>query len=136
MPLDAVVIGAGHNGLVAACVLAQNGLRVAVVERRDIVGGACVTEEIAPGFRISTAAYSFSLFRPEIFESLNLARYGLSFYAKEPRMFVPLLDGGHFFVWRDETRTRSEIARISQADADAYPRWNAFWEEVAAVVRP
>jgi phytoene dehydrogenase-like protein len=134
--LDAIVIGAGHNGLVAACALAQRGLRVAVLERRDIVGGACVTEEIAPGFRISTAAYSFSLFRPEIFQALDLTRYGLSFYAKEPRMFVPQPDGRHFFVWRDEARTREEIARISKADADAYPRWNAFWEEVAAVVRP
>jgi len=133
---DAVVIGAGHNGLVAACALAQNGSRVAVLEARDIVGGACVTEEIAPGFRVSTAAYSFSLFRPEIYAALNLERYGLSFYAKEPRMFVPLPDGHHFFVWRDAARTREEIARINAHDADAYDRWNAFWEEVAGVVRP
>jgi phytoene dehydrogenase-like protein len=136
MDLDAVVIGAGHNGLVAACLLAQQGLAVAVVEARDIVGGACVTEEIAPGFRVSTAAYSFSLFRPEIYEALRLERYGLSFYPKEPRMFVPLPDGRHFFVWRDSARTKAEIARIDARDADAYDRWNAFWEEVADVVRP
>ncbi|MGZ4121008.1 MAG: phytoene desaturase family protein [Actinomycetota bacterium] len=136
MDHDAIVIGAGHNGLVAACALAQHGLKVCVVEVRDIVGGACVTEEIAPGFRVSTAAYSFSLFRPEIFHALGLARYGLSFYPKEPRMFVPLLDGRHFFVWRDAARTREEIARIDARDADAYDRWNAFWDDVAAIIRP
>jgi len=103
---DAVVVGAGHNGLVAACALAQGGSRVIVLEARDIVGGACVTEEIAPGFLVSTAAYSFSLFRPEIYEALKLERYGLSFYPKEPRMFVPLPDGRHFVVWRDSARTR------------------------------
>ena len=136
MDFDAVVVGAGHNGLVAACALAQGGSRVIVLEARDIVGGACVTEEIAPGFRVSTAAYSFSLFRPEIYEALKLERYGLSFYPKEPRMFVPLPDGRHFFVWRDSARTREEIARINARDADAYDRWNAFWEDVAEVVRP
>jgi phytoene dehydrogenase-like protein len=134
--IDAIVIGAGHNGLVAACRLAQEGLRVTVVERRDVVGGACVTEELIPGFHVSTAAYSFSLFRPEIFDVLELGRHGLSVYPKEPRMFVPLLDGRYFFVWRDEARTREEIARISPRDADAYPRWNAFWDAVAEAVRP
>ena len=136
MRYDAVVIGAGHNGLVAACALARAGSRVLVLEARDVVGGACVTEEIAPGFRVSTAAYSFSLFRPEIFRALELDRYGLSFYPKEPRMFVPLPDGRHFFVWRDAARTRAEIARIDPHDADAYDRWNAFWDDVADVIRP
>ena len=136
MDFDAIVIGAGHNGLVAACALAQEGSRVVVLEARDLVGGACVTEEIVLGFRVSTAAYSFSLFRPEIFDALQLAKYGLSFYAKEPRMFVPLPDGRHFFVWRDAARTREEIARISEHDAGAYDRWNAFWDEVADVIRP
>src|SRR5260221_14775019 len=104
--IDAIVIGAGHNGLVSACALAKKGLSVTVVERRDVVGGACVTEGLIPGFRVSTAAYSFSLFRPEIFAALELHRHGLSFYAKEPRVFVPTLDGRHFFVLRDEVRTR------------------------------
>ncbi|MFN2614356.1 MAG: phytoene desaturase family protein [Actinomycetota bacterium] len=134
--IDAIVIGAGHNGLVAACALAKAGLTVTVLERRDVVGGACVTEELLPGYRVSTAAYSFSLFRPEIFAALDLGRHGLSLYPKEPRMFVPSLDGRHFFVWRDEARTRDQIARVSPRDADAYPRWNAFWDAVADTVRP
>jgi len=133
---DALVIGAGHNGLVAACLLAKNGLKVAVLERRGVVGGACVTEELIPGFRVSSAAYSFSLFRPEIVEDLDLRRHGLEWYAKEPRMFVPLTDGRSFFLWRDAERTRKEIEPISKHDADAWPRFNAFWDEVATVIRP
>lgn len=137
MVIDALVIGAGHNGLVAAALLGKEGLRVTVVERRDVIGGACVTEELIPGFRVSSAAYSFSLFRPEIVEALDLRRHGLSWYPKEPRMFVPLPERGtHFFVWRDAARTKDEIARIHPADADAYDAWNAFWDEVADVVRP
>lgn len=136
MPSRAIIVGAGHNGLVSACVLAGAGWDVTVFERRKIAGGACVTEELIPGFRISTAAYSFSLFRPEIAAALDLARHGLSVYPKEPRMFVPLPGGRAFFVWRDAARTANEIASISQHDADAYPRWNAFWEEVADHVRP
>lgn len=95
-----------------------------------------MTEEMLPGFRVSSAAYSFSLFRPEIARELELEHHGLRWYAKEPRMFVPLLDGRRFFVWRDEARTREEIARVSVRDAEAYPRWNAFWDAVAEALRP
>lgn len=134
--MDVAIVGAGHNGLVAACLLAKRGLRVIVLERREVAGGACVTEELIPGFRASTAAYSLGLFRPEIAETLDLARHGLSCYPKEPRMFVPLRDGRHFFVWRDAARTAEELRRIHAPDGDAYQRWNGFWDEVAAVVRP
>lgn len=116
--------------------LARAGLRVAVFERRSEVGGACVTEELIPGFRVSSAAYSFSLFRPEIARSLELDRFGLWVYPKEPRMFVPLSGGRHFFVWRDAARTAAEIERIDRRDAEAFPRWNAFWDEVAEHIRP
>lgn len=136
MSWDAIVIGAGHNGLVTACVLAKAGKRVLVLERRDIVGGACVTEELIPGFRVSTAAYSFSLFRPEIADALDLHRFGLSVYAKEPRMFVPLPDGRSFTVWRDTARSIEEIRSINAHDADAYSHWNDFWDAVADAVRP
>jgi phytoene dehydrogenase-like protein len=134
--LDAIVIGAGHNGLVAACLLAKDGLRVTVLERRDVVGGACVTEELTPGYRVSTAAYSMGLLRPEIVEALDLHRHGLSYYIKDPALFVPLLDGRSFIVWRELDRTQEEIRAIHPGDADAYPRWEAFWDEVAAEVRP
>lgn len=134
--VDAVVVGAGHNGLVCACYLAASGLRVVVVERRPVVGGAAVTEEIAPGYSTSTASYSFSLFRPDVFRELELGRHGLSIIPKDPQMFVPLPDGRHFFVWRDQARTRDELARIHRSDADAYPRWSAFWEEAASLLRP
>lgn len=136
MTYDAVVIGAGHNGLVAACYLARAGKRVLVLERRSVIGGAAVTEELAPGFRISTASYSLSLLRPDIHRDLELARHGLQITPKEPQMFVPLPDGGHYFVWRDGDRTREELARINPADAEGHKRWGVFWDEVVPKIRP
>ena len=81
---DAIIIGAGHNGLVAACYLAKAGHNVLVVERYHTVGGAAITEEIHPGFRVSAASYSMSLMRPEIIEELQLPRYGFEVYPKQP----------------------------------------------------
>lgn len=133
---DAVVIGAGHNGLVAACYLARAGLSVLVLERRPVVGGAAVTEELLPGVRVSAASYALSLLRPDVYRDLELARHGLQFTPKDPQMFVPLPDGRHFFVWRDAARTREELAKIHPPDADAYPRWGRFWEEAVALLRP
>lgn len=132
---DAVIIGAGHNGLVCAAYLAKAGLKTIVLERRSEVGGAAVTEEIAPGFRSSTASYSLSLFRPDIHRDLGLDRHGLEIVPKDPQMFVPLPDG-HFFIWRDLARTVDELRRIQPRDADAYPRWNAFWERAVQLLRP
>ncbi|HEY8201394.1 MAG TPA: NAD(P)/FAD-dependent oxidoreductase [Actinomycetota bacterium] len=133
---DAVVVGAGHNGLVAAAYLARAGLDVAVLERREVVGGAAVTEELLPGYRVSTAAYSLSLLRPDVWRDLDLGAHGLSFSPKDPQLFVPLPDGRHFFVWRDTDRTCEELARIHGPDADAYRRWNGFWDEAVALLRP
>ncbi|MEX2394034.1 MAG: FAD-dependent oxidoreductase, partial [Actinomycetota bacterium] len=82
---DVVVIGAGHNGLVAAAYLARAGLRVNVYERRDVYGGAAVTEEIAPGFRVSTASYALSMLRPDIYTDLELHRHGLVAVPKDPQ---------------------------------------------------
>jgi phytoene dehydrogenase-like protein len=133
---DAIVIGAGHNGLVTAGLLGKAGLRVTVLEARDIVGGACVTEELMPGYRVGTCAYSMGLLRPEVVEALGLHRLGLRYYKKDPAMFAPLLDGRYFIEWREVDRTVEEISRIHPPDGEAYRRWDAFWEEVALEVRP
>jgi phytoene dehydrogenase-like protein len=130
------VIGAGHNGLVAACYLARAGLSVLVLERRPVVGGAAVTEELMPGVRVSAASYSLSLLRPDVHRDLELARHGLACVPKDPQMFVPLPDERHFFIWRDEARTQEELARIHRPDAEAYRRWGQFWEEAVALLRP
>src|SRR3982075_3108069 len=118
--MEAVVIGAGHNGLVAACYLARAGVRVTVLERAPVVGGAAVTEEIVPGFSVSTASYSLSLLRPDIASELGLAGLGLRLLPKDPQLFVPFADGGgSFFVWRDAARTASELRAIHGPDGDA-----------------
>ena len=136
LPMHAVVIGAGHNGLVAACYLARAGVRVTVLERALIVGGAAVTEEVIPGFSVSTASYSLSLLRPDIASELGLAARGLRLLPKDPQLFVPLPHGRSFLVWRDRDRTAAELAAIHGPDGDAYPRWLAFWDEAVAVFRP
>lgn len=133
---DAVVVGAGHNGLIAASYLAREGLEVLVVERSPEVGGATATEEIAEGIRSSVASYAFSLFRPDVYRDLKLADHGLRFGVKDPQMFVPFEDGRHFFAWRDPSRTEEEIARIHPPDAEGYRRYQAFWEEAVQVLRP
>ncbi|HLE54446.1 MAG TPA: NAD(P)/FAD-dependent oxidoreductase [Thermoplasmata archaeon] len=133
---DAIIIGAGHNGLVAANYLAQAGLRVAVLERSDRVGGACVTDEIAPGFRVSAAAYVSGLFRPQIIEDLELAKYGFRQIAFDPQAFCPFPDGRHLFLWSDVERTCKEIARFSKKDAEAYRGYEAFWASFYELIEP
>jgi phytoene dehydrogenase-like protein len=91
---DAIIIGAGHNGLVTACYLARAGKKVLVLERREVVGGACVTEETTfPGFKVSTCAYVNSLFRKEITEELDLKAHGFELLERMPSSFSPFLDG-------------------------------------------
>jgi len=135
--IDAVVIGAGHNGLVAAAYLARAGMSVEVLERRDIVGGACVTEELWPGVRASPGAYTFSLMRPEIIEDLDLARHGLHVDVHEPGLFAPFPDGRHVVTWASSQRTRDGIEEgWSRADADGYAAFAQRWDAAAERARP
>lgn len=131
-----MVVGAGHNGLVAANYLAKAGLRVAVVERSDRVGGACVTDEIAPGFKVSAAAYVSGLFRPQIIQDLELEKFGLRQIAFDPQAFCPFPDRRYLLLWSDVERTCKEIRRFSKKDAEAYRRFSDFWSSFYDLIEP
>lgn len=133
---DAVIVGGGHNGLVTAAYLARGGLRVLVLERRHLVGGACVTEEVWPGYRVSTAAYLCGLLQPKIIADLDLEQFGYAILPKDPAFFSPFPDGRHLFVWRDDRATAEEIRRFSPHDARRYPDYEAFLARLAAFVEP
>ena len=135
--IDAAIIGAGHNGLVAAAYLARAGLSVEVFERRELVGGACVTEELWPGVRASPGAYTLSLLLGEIARDLELDRHGLEVHPHEPYLFAPLPDGRSVITWSDPGRTHAQIeCDWSSADAAAYARWSAKREQAAHRARP
>jgi phytoene dehydrogenase-like protein len=133
---DVIVVGAGHNGLVTACYLARAGRRVLVLERRHVVGGACVTEEVFPGFKVSVAAYVNSLFHKDIVRDLRLADHGFHVLARDPSSFTPFPDGRSLLMGPDAELTRKEIGKFSLRDAERYPRYEAMLERVAAVVEP
>jgi len=133
---DVIIIGAGHNGLVAAGYLARAGKKVLVVERRDRVGGACTLEEPFPGFTMSPCAYVVSLLRPEIIRDLELHRYGFDAYVKDPQMFVPFLDGNYLFFRAGTEKTVENIRRFSSYDAQAYPKFLAFFDRASEILKP
>ena len=136
---DAIVIGAGHNGLIAACYLAQAGKRVLVLERRDIIGGACVTEEVWPGYFVSTGAYLCSLLLPEVIEKLELKRHGFSVYPRDTAGFAPFADGRQLFLYGDAARTRTELERFchdTPDDVDAFFRFEEDVVRAAEIIEP
>src|SRR5215212_3567127 len=131
---DAILVGAGHNGLVTACYLARAGWKVLVLERRHIVGGACVTEETFPGFKVSTAAYVNSLFRKEIVDDLRLREHGYAVLPRNPSSFTPFPDGRSLMMGPNAELTRKEIAKFSARDAERYPQYEAMLERAADFV--
>jgi len=133
---DAIVIGGGHNGLVTAAYLARQGRRVCVLERRHVLGGACVTEELWPGYKVSTAAYVVSLFLPQIIRELKLAEYGLKILPRSPSSFTPLLDGRSLLMGPEPGLNVREIAKFSSRDAEAYPRYESLLNCVAQAIEP
>lgn len=134
--LDTLIIGAGHNGLVCAAYLAHAGQRVRVLERRGIVGGAAVSEEIAPGYRASTASYLISLLLPQIERDLDLRAHGYRVLARNPSSFTPLPDGRSLLLGPDADFNRLQIARFSARDAAAYPRYEAWLTRIAEALEP
>jgi phytoene dehydrogenase-like protein len=133
---DAVVVGGGHNGLTAAAYLARAGLATLVLERRDIVGGCCVTEEIAPGCRVSTTSYIASMLRPEVISDLRLAEYGLRMVPCDPAIQVPFPDGHVVPWWSDRERAKAEFKKISAKDAETFIKVDDRLKKLARYLQP
>ncbi len=133
---DAAIIGGGHNGLICAAYLARAGKSVVVLESRDVLGGACITEEVWPGYRVSTAAYLCSLLHPQIISDLELASHGLELYRRDPGGFAPFPDGAHLFLYPDADRTRAELLRFAPGDADAYEEFERDIETACDILEP
>ncbi len=133
---DAIIIGAGHNGLVTAAYLARAGRKVLVLERNDIVGGCCITEEVWPGYRVSSAAYVNSLLRPEVIRDLQLKKHGFEMIPRSPSSFTPFPDGRSLMMGPDKELTHCEIAKFSPKDAAAYPKYEAMLTRVADFLEP
>lgn len=132
---DAIIIGGGHNGLTAAAYLAKSGKKVLVLERRHVLGGAAVTEEIYPGFKYSVCSYVVSLLRPEVIRELELPKYDLEIIPLDST-FTPMPDGNYLFRCGDHARTRREIARHSPIDAEAYEEYGKLMVQMAMAVKP
>jgi phytoene dehydrogenase-like protein len=132
---DVVIIGGGHNGLVCAAYLARAGRRVLVLERRERVGGAAMSEEVFPGFRFSVFSYVVSLLRPEIIRELELPRHGLHILPLESTL-TPLPNGDYLAQWSDHDQNRRELARHSLRDAEAYDEFGVELHQMARIIKP
>src|SRR3954451_15157397 len=135
MNYNAIVIGGGHNGLTAAAYLARAGKKVLVLERRHVLGGAAVTEEVFPGFKFSVCSYVVSLLRPEIIRDLDLPRHGLEILPLDGT-FTPMPNGDYLWRVNDHAKTRREIARHSKVDAEAYDEYGKAMVEMGRFVKP
>src|SRR3954452_4924289 len=133
---DLIVIGGGHNGLVTAAYVAGTGADVLVLERREVLGGACVTEELWPGYKVSTAAYVNSLFRPRIIRELDLKRHGFKMLPRNPSSFTPFPDGRSLLMGPDAELNRREVGKFSPKDAEALPKYEAMLLRVADFLEP
>lgn len=130
------IVGAGHNGLVAAAYLARAGHDVTVLERRNVVGGSCVTEELIPGARFSSCAYVVSSLRPQVIDELELKRHSLEMYTTDVMNFVMGEDGEHFFIWPEIDRTIKEFERIGQHDNDGFIDFGVRFRRFAKLLEP
>lgn len=131
---DAIVVGAGHNGLVTAAYLAKAGLKVLVLERRGIVGGAAITEELFPGFKFSTLADGAGYLSPELVADLNLDQHGYEILPTDPLLISMQPDGNHLTIWHDSERTSQDIAKFSAEDAQAYPEFTQWMGKISRFV--
>ncbi|MBW3634035.1 MAG: NAD(P)/FAD-dependent oxidoreductase [Chloroflexi bacterium] len=133
---DAIVVGAGHNGLIAAGYLSKAGKKVLVLERRSIIGGATVTEEWFPGYHLSTCSYVCNLLLPEVIADLELERHGYEVRPFDPQYFVPFPDGSYFMSFLDGRQTREQIAKFSQRDVTGYDAYWETWDRIVERMRP
>jgi phytoene dehydrogenase-like protein len=131
---DAIIVGAGHNGLVTAYYLAKDGLSVLVLERIERVGGGIGTEELYPGFHVPYCAYICHMLHGKIIDDLELRRHGFDLYPVDPWSFHPFPDGTHLLGWQDTKKFTRELRKLSAHDAEAYPDWVSFWDRACAIV--
>ena len=136
MNCDVVIVGGGHNGLVAACYLAKSGLKTLVLERREIVGGGAVTEEIHPGFRCSTLDHATGPLAAQIADGLNLSRFGLELITPEARVLALSPEGRSICIYNDVRRTVTEIEKVSPQDAKSYPEFVNSFSRIGRVLSP
>src|SRR5918992_5656341 len=131
---DAIIIGGGHNGLTCGAYLAKAGLKTLVLERRPVIGGAAVSEEIVPGFTFSVFSYVMSLLHPKVIADLELEKFGLEVLPAND-LFCPIYDDDYIILSDDVRRTQEQLARFSKHDAEVYPAFNDYLQESARLVR-